>query len=139
EPIRRAAGEEPRFSMPVNIRDFAREQLALAGEEDTVRSRLIAEVERFGQEAAAHLESEREQEWLDRVAVELDQIRAVLDWLGGDVEARLRLAAALGPYCLHRGLLGEGRRHLAPALDPHAVSSVDPSLVAAAAAWEARL
>jgi predicted ATPase/DNA-binding CsgD family transcriptional regulator len=132
--------DTPRFAMPVPVRDVARELLDDAGEHDEVLARLVEVEIAFVEAAGKGLESPEEDRWLDEVDAELDQLRAVLAHLSAaDPCARVRTAAALGPFWLHRGFLGEGRRHLGPALDPATAGSLPPELVAEAAAWEARL
>ncbi len=140
EPSRSASDGPPRFALPVPVRDLGREHLRESGEHDEVHARIVGHARARASEAGEGLETEREAEWLGRVELDLDQIRATLALLRTrDPEAHLRMATALGPFWLHRGLLGEGRRHLAPALDPAVASTVASAAVAAAAAWDARL
>lgn len=130
----------PRFAMPVPVRDVARSHLDASGERDEVQARLVQLVVDLGEAAGRGLETAEERRWLDEVDAELDQLRAVLSHLAAaDPAAQLRLASALGPFWLHRGFLGEGRRQLARALDPDAAADLSADLVASAAAWEARL
>lgn len=130
----------PRLTMPMTVRDVARERLRARGRYEEVHARLVRHVLSEGETTAARAETADEQAALDAVEVELDQVRAVLAHLRGpDPASALRLATALGPFWLHRGHLGEGRSHLAPALDPDVVAGLDPGVVARAQAWEARL
>jgi DNA-binding CsgD family transcriptional regulator len=102
--------------------------------------RLVAHVVSFGAEARSGLESPDELDWLCAIDDELDQIRVVLGILDErDPQAARELAAALGPYWLHRGLLGEGRAHLVGEASPVATRRVSTAVAARAAAWEARL
>lgn len=133
-------GAVPRLMMPMAVRDFAREQLRINGKFDVVYNRMVAHFVAWGALAAAALETAEEQAWLNRIEPELDQLRAVLAHLRAhDVTVGLRLAVDLGPFWLHRGLLNDGRRHLAPGLDPELAADLDPALRADVGVWEARL
>ena len=130
----------PRFALPRPVRDVVRD---LIGESDTVATaadRLVEHVVAFGVEASLHLESPDEGAWLGRVGDDLDQIRSTLRVLADrSPQTALELAAALGPFWLHRGLLGEGREHLSAAVASPVDTTIAPELIACAAAWEARL
>jgi non-specific serine/threonine protein kinase len=52
--------------------------------------------------------------WLERVGRERENLRAALAW--SDDESGLRLAAAMAPYWIARGLTDEGKRSLAAVL-----------------------
>lgn len=56
--------------------------------------------------------------WLERIARELDNIRAAMRWLteSGETGTHLRLAGALWRFCYLRGLYGEGYGRLEAAL-----------------------
>jgi predicted ATPase/DNA-binding XRE family transcriptional regulator len=102
---------EPRYGMLDTIREFGLEQLAQSGEADVVRSEHAATFLALGEEAQAELTGPRQLDWLSRLDVELDNLRAALGWFlaRGDAEAALRLASALWRFWVRRGHLSEGR------------------------------
>ncbi len=133
-------GASRRFALPRPVRDVLRGRLAGTESFERATGRLVEHVVDFGAEAGRRLESPDELEWLGMVGDELDQIRVVLGTLADRApEQALALAAALGPYWLHRGLLAEGRAHLGGAVSAEVDRTISPEVVARAAAWEARL
>ena len=93
-----------RFWMLETIREFARERLALSGEENELRrvqaDRLIELADRAGARAVIDVP----RTWkLDLVAPEIDNVRAVLDWaLDHDPDRGLFLATWLEAYWVVR-------------------------------------
>ena len=94
-----------------------REQLEASGEFDSVRDRCAAFFLALAEEAAQKLLGREQLEWLGRVDLELDQLRAIFGWSrNGEIasEVGLRLAGALVdvlgvPRPRHRGTrLGYG-------------------------------
>ncbi|MCA1727102.1 MAG: tetratricopeptide repeat protein [Actinobacteria bacterium] len=73
--------------------------------------------------AAKALERADAEPWLERLAAEDERIHAALKWfvLSEEPELALRMAVALFPYWRDRGLLAEGRRWLAEALEVYEV------------------
>ena len=59
--------------------------------------------------------------WLERLAAEGQRLDDALRWfvMNGEAEPALRLAVALFPYWRDRGLLADGRRWLAEAMDAY--------------------
>ena len=103
--------EGERFWMLETIREYAAERLAESGEED---ESLRAHAEHFvalAEEAQPNLRGSPK-EWLDRLELEHDNLRAALDWLdaSGETELALRGAAALWRFWSMRGYVREGRR-----------------------------
>jgi predicted ATPase/DNA-binding SARP family transcriptional activator len=72
---------ELRYVMLETIREFAVEQLAAGDEERPVRERHAAWVTDFTLEASRGLFGPDEIQWLDRLDLEHDNIRAALSWL----------------------------------------------------------
>ena len=108
------AGGEPRFSMLETIREFAREQLAQAGEEDQLLNRHALEFAHFAEEADAGLRGDDQLLWFERLESEHDNLRAALDssLAAGDDETALRLGGALGWFWYTHGHALEGCNRL---------------------------
>ena len=87
------------------IREFAREQLAQAGEEDELLNRHALEFARFAEEADAGLRGDDQLLWFGRLEAEHDNLRAALDssLASGDDETALRLGGALGWFWYTHG------------------------------------
>ena len=100
---------EDRFWMLETIREFAAERFS---EPDVARRHIeyyVALAETAWDEGNL-----RPEEWLDRLEVEHDNFRAVLDRLEADaeVEQALQLAGALSRFWARRGHFSEGRARL---------------------------
>ncbi len=108
------AGGEARFSMLETIREFAREQLTQAGEEDELLERHALEFARFAEEADAGLRADDQLFWFGRLEAEHDNLRAALDssLASGDVETALRLGGTLGWFWYTHGHGMEGCNRL---------------------------
>lgn len=109
---------DDRFWMYETIREFALERLESNGEAGDVRRRHAEHFLAMAEEAEPHLRRE-DDGWLDRLEVELDNVRASLEHFEatGDPELELRLCAAFWRVWSLRGPLKEGRRRLERALD----------------------
>ena len=113
---------EARFGMLETVRSFALERLAESGEEPELRRRHARWYADFAEESERELKGERQREWLARVDIENDNLRAALDGVLGrlsaddELEPVLRLATALGWYWYAHGHAVEGARWLDEAL-----------------------
>jgi predicted ATPase/class 3 adenylate cyclase len=109
---------EPRFTMLETIREYAREQLVDAGEEDELGRRHALEFTNLAADADAGLRGAEQLLWLDRLESEHDNLRAVLDWAleAGDQETALRLAGSLGWFWYAHGHALEGCMRLTDVL-----------------------
>jgi predicted ATPase len=111
--LRRQPGgisEEPGFIMLKTVREFALEKLE-ASEEVTLR-RLHAEYYlRLVEQADQMLLGNRHAEWLDRMRMNHDNLRAALQWSidRSEVELGLRLVCAAGMFWSLQGYWSEGR------------------------------
>jgi predicted ATPase/class 3 adenylate cyclase len=123
-----------RLSMLETVREHAVALLAERGGLEDLRRRhadrflalaIAAEPELAGHDQAA---------WLERLDLELDNIRAALDWFlsSGRVEDALRAMAAIGRFWRARGHVAEARRWLSTGL---AVSDDVSGDVRAEALW----
>jgi predicted ATPase/class 3 adenylate cyclase len=110
---------EPRFVMLELLREFGLEQLEASGEQETIRLRHARFYLALAEQAAAHLESAEQVEWINRLEQEHDNLRAALDWskmAEGAGEICLRLASTLGLFWEARGYFSEGRERLSAIL-----------------------
>lgn len=103
-------GREPRFEILESLREFGLEQLASAGEEDTVHNRHLAFFLTLVEDAVPGLKRHEQLDWLARLDTEQDNIRTALAWALSHQknEAALRMAYALETYWLLRARFGEG-------------------------------
>jgi predicted ATPase/class 3 adenylate cyclase len=109
---------EPRFTLLTTIREYAREQLRAAGEEEEFVHRHALEFARLAEEADEGLHSPDQVFWLERLETEHDNLRAALDSSldARDSETALRLGAALGWFWYVHGHAVEGCRRLTEVL-----------------------
>lgn len=106
-------GETVRFRMLETIRDYGRTKAQESGEYDELRRRHRSWYEGIALEAESEWISSRQLEWIARLIREQPNLREALEFCISDSpDAGLRLAAALHPFWLTRGLLSEGRRWL---------------------------
>lgn len=107
--------EAPRFRMLETIREDALERLMVSGDADQVQGAHADYYLAFAEQAEA---GTREAEWLDRVAVEQDNLHAALSRFTrrGLAEHGLRLASALRRFWRARGYTAQGRERLAELL-----------------------
>jgi predicted ATPase/class 3 adenylate cyclase len=105
---------EPRFRMLEVIGEYAAERLAGSGEEDELRARHAEHFAILAEEGQSHLMGRDRIGWLARLDVELDNLRAALEWseIHGSASTGLRIATAMWRYWQQRGRLDEGRRWL---------------------------
>jgi predicted ATPase/DNA-binding CsgD family transcriptional regulator len=126
----------PRYLMLETIREFAAERLADTPEAARLRGihadAFLALAETYGQPLAGQGEGE----WLERLALEHDNIRAAIDWYRQeDPPAALRLAVVMSWFWSLHGHFTEGRQRLRQLLGM--VSGADTVRVRAlnGAAW----
>jgi predicted ATPase/class 3 adenylate cyclase len=92
-------GDEPRYSLLETIRQYAREKLSESGEADSIRDLHLAYFLVFAARAEPELYGAEQGIWYDRLEVELENLRAALEWsLEGaerNAELGLQLASSL--------------------------------------------
>ncbi|HET8679528.1 MAG TPA: tetratricopeptide repeat protein [bacterium] len=105
---------QTRYRQLETIRQYSRERLVAAGEEDATLRRHRDFYLALAEEAEPQLHGPRQMEWLDRVAAEHDNARAALEWSLRQPEGEpgFRLAAAMSSFWHARGYLAEGREWL---------------------------
>lgn len=109
-----AAGQR-RFAMLETIRAFGVERLRAEGEAEEVNGAHARSFRRLAEAAEAALWGGPEQgAWLDRLTVEIANLRAAFDWAlrAGHTDVALGLAAPLGLLLRTRGSLREARERL---------------------------
>lgn len=95
------------------LRRFALDRLEGSGHFDGVQRRFVDHFVSVAEKASPNITGREGPRWLATLDAELGNFRAVLA-IEQDhvVEPKLRLAAALIPFWVFRGLVGEGRVHL---------------------------
>ena len=100
------------------IGQYARDRLVASGESTEIRTRHLARILRLAREAGQDMEGEGQLAAIDRLDVEIDNIRAALDWaFEADPGAGIEIAASLGQYWRARSVGEEGLDRLAEAID----------------------
>ena len=105
---------DPRFAMLETIRAYAAEQLAARGETEAIARRHGAWFLALSQRLAPELAGADQGMHLDRLELEHDNIRAVLDraTAAADAATAIDLAFAVWRFWQKRGYLSEARRRL---------------------------
>ncbi len=102
--------ELSRFAMLETIRAFAQERLAEQGDEGEIRRRHAAYYVNLAEMAERNLVNHWGEGWLERLALEQDNLRAALQWtFDHDGTLALRLVSALLPFWFFRAEFTEGR------------------------------
>ena len=125
----------PRYWMLETIREYAAERLEESGEADELRRRHAEHFLALAEEAEPHLAVDAE--WLDRLDVEVDNLRSALDFAAASEPQRvLRATAALHDFWFMRGYVSEGWTRLENALaaDPEPTAARCRALIAASSA-----
>jgi predicted ATPase len=108
---------EPRFAMLETIREYARGKLEASGAADATSRRHADHFLALAEWTEPALEGGNSAGWFDRLASEIGNIRAVLEyWSSADTDLGVRLAVALRRFWLERGDLAEGSAWLEQAL-----------------------
>jgi tetratricopeptide (TPR) repeat protein len=101
------------------IREYAAEQLDASSEADELRRRHAEHYLALAEEAEPNVFASRSPaEWIERLELEHDNLRAALDFFesSGETQLVMRLAGGLGDFWHLRGYLAEGIRRLETAL-----------------------
>jgi predicted ATPase/DNA-binding XRE family transcriptional regulator len=109
--VRQETDSETRYHFHEVIRQYAREKLVEAGEEEDLCNRHLEYFRDLASQAKPYLRSARQLMWLDRLETELANIRAALVWAsnGGSVQAGLGLVADLLYFWIYRSDVKENR------------------------------
>jgi len=107
------ASGAPRYLMLETIREFAAERLADTPPAAGLHQAHAAAFLALAEQAARPLTGLGQREWLERLDVEHNNIRAAMDWYRlQDPPAALRLAAAMSWFWSLHGYYTEGRQRL---------------------------
>jgi tetratricopeptide (TPR) repeat protein len=111
-------GGEPRFVMLETVHEYAREKLGQSAEAEEIKRAHAQYFLTLAEVAFPELRGPEQLEWLERLEVEHDNMRAALSWASQRKEAQmaLRLGGALWLFWFVRGYHSEGRRWLQEAL-----------------------
>ena len=101
---------EPRFVLLEMIHEYARERLGASGEASAVRRRHAEYFVALAERAEPEMRLSGFDYWCQRFELELDNIRAVLEWSlnDGDVTLGVRLAGALSQFWYGKAPVVEG-------------------------------
>jgi tetratricopeptide (TPR) repeat protein len=102
---------EPRFGMLQTIREYSLERLVESGEEEALLRAHTAYNLALAEQAEPELMGSQQTTWTERLELEHDNMRAVLQRArrGTELETGLRMATALSRFWVMHGYLGEGR------------------------------
>jgi predicted ATPase/DNA-binding SARP family transcriptional activator len=109
---------EPRYHLLETVRQYAQDQLTAANEVAPIRRCHVAYYLGLAEQTYAAIRDSRQLAWLDRLELELDNLRAALAWAldSGEGELALDLAGQLDRFWQYHPHLIEGRRWLQRAL-----------------------
>ena len=103
----------PRYLMLETIREFAAERLAGTPQAARLRGAHAAAFLALAEEAARPMTGRGQQDWLERLDLEHNNLRAAIDWYRQeDPPAALRLAVAMSWFWSLHGHYTEGRQRL---------------------------
>lgn len=124
---------EPRFAMLQTIREFAIERLAASAEREAVADAHAAFYLHLASEAEPRLTGPEAIDWLNRLELDHENLRAALEWLRdrGDTARAVQLAAALWRFWWLRGHISLGRAQLEATLSMNDLPLDDPHYAAA--------
>jgi predicted ATPase/class 3 adenylate cyclase/DNA-binding CsgD family transcriptional regulator len=113
-----AEGACARYRLLETVRYYARAKLVDAGEAIAVQDRHLDCYLAVAEDAAPHLEGPHVLAWLDRLDVEIDNLRAAMDWspASSDPGRGLRIAGWLHGFWVGRSHLAEACVRLEAAL-----------------------
>lgn len=108
-----------RYRFLVPVREFAGEQLERSGRAQEVRRWHAEHYLALSEEAVAELTGARQVEWLSRLELERDNLRAALSWLLSirDWDVATRIGWNLWVFWWVRGYHAEGRRWMTQVLE----------------------
>ena len=117
----RSRTDDSRYGMLQTVREYGQLLLGQQGATDDARQRHARWSAALVEEAERHLTGPEQGRWLDILEVEVDNVRAALDWATRATDPNLRtlalrLATDLWRFWVSRGDLSEGRDRLERAI-----------------------
>ena len=108
-----------RYEMHPVVQQFAQAKLEPSEKQTETRRQHVQYFLSLAEQAAPALTGKQQAEWLNRLTVEHDNLRAVLSWTleSRDTETSLRLAGAIWRFWFMRGYWSEGRHWLEMGLE----------------------
>jgi predicted ATPase/class 3 adenylate cyclase len=127
---------EPRLVMLETVHEFAREKLEQSGEAESIKRAHAEYFLTLAEEAYPQLKGPDQLEWLERLEIEHDNMRAALSWAleRDEAEVALRLGGTLWWFWWMRGYYSEGRRWLEEGLAMEGQGSAEVRAMALAGA-----
>ena len=111
--ISRETNSTLRFNMLGTIHDYAQEKLLECGEADVMARQHAATYLALAEEAEPNLMGPDQVQWLNRLEVERDNLRAALNWCAqADRDTGLKIAVALYRFWEMHSHIAEGRTWL---------------------------
>lgn len=142
-------GETGRYGMHESIRQYAAAKLEEADEAESTHASHLRYFTELAEASEQRLTGPDAVEWLDKLDLEHDNLRADFDWLQNQTEpagenavVEMRLAGALWRFWLMRGYLEEGGRRLEAALAANGAAEMhlsDPSARPLLGVWSRAL
>ena len=132
--------DEARYNLLETIRQYAREKLVEAGDQDETKNRHLDYFQRWARQVEPLLTTVEQLAGLNKLEEEHDNLRAALDWsltAAGDTEKGLQLAVSMANFWKLHGHITEGRRRLSAALAQEAARP--QTLVRARALFQAAI
>jgi predicted ATPase/DNA-binding CsgD family transcriptional regulator len=108
-----------RYRLLETIRVYARQRLSELDDPDVVRGRHLEFHVGLARQAHTGLTGGQPEPWMARLAADLDDLRAAMDWAveAGDLQALVDLTERIVRFWFERGLYGEVHRRLHHAVD----------------------
>ena len=131
-------GASARYTMLETLRQYSLTKMMDVSGATALRDRHRDYFLALAEEAAPHVNGAEQKDWLDRLALEHDNLRAALEWSAAEPALGLRLARSLWRFWHLRGHLREGRFWLTRFLQaveaaPSTISETAPPQIYAAA------
>ena len=103
-----------RYHLLETVRQYTRDELLESGEAESLRDRHLDWFLGLAEESEPELRGPDQVEWLDRLEVEHDNLRAAIEWSLGreETEKGLRIAGSLWWFWFVRSYWGEGNEWL---------------------------
>jgi predicted ATPase/transcriptional regulator with XRE-family HTH domain len=114
----RRTGDQ-RYDLHELVRQYAFDRLRTSGALPTIERALVATIRSLVRTARPEMIGPQQTAWLDRLTLELNNLRAALDWChhAGEIAIGLEMAAGLAAYWYQRDAQREGVRRIGSFLE----------------------